>query len=115
MLSTLFILCLVQRPCLYKGRPWVWNCLLAVQVLYLDADTLWLDDPLGWWSHFEQMNVQGALFGMAEEDRYRGFYKDKEAETGDIAQSRFLPPRHMDTNNSHILERCIWRKTKSSC
>ena len=37
------------------------------RVLFLDIDTLWLDDPRGWWSLFGNMRVKGALFGLAEE------------------------------------------------
>ena len=37
------------------------------RVLFLDIDTLWLDDPRGWWSLFEDVRAREALFGLAEE------------------------------------------------
>ena len=46
------------------------------RVLYLDIDTLWLDDPRGWWSLIEDMRAQGALFGLAEEGG--GWYAGRE-------------------------------------
>ena len=51
-------------------------------VLFLDIDTLWLDDPRGWWSLFEDMRGQGALFGMAAEGG--GWYPGREQ----------VPPQH---------------------
>ena len=47
---------------------------ITLQILYVDADTLWLDDPRGWWDHFKAMDAQGALFGMSEESRSGGWY-----------------------------------------
>ena len=37
------------------------------QVLYLDEDSLWLDDPLELRWHFEKMQQRGAVWGLAEE------------------------------------------------
>ena len=39
----------------------------SLQILYVDIDTLFLDDPRGWWEEFEDMNARGALFGAAAE------------------------------------------------
>jgi len=38
-----------------------------LQVIYLDTDTLWVDDPIWWWTHFAHMSTLNAAFGMAEE------------------------------------------------
>ena len=44
------------------------------QVIYLDLDTLWLDDPRELWSHFDALNAKGAFFGAVEEAREGGWY-----------------------------------------
>ena len=40
---------------------------MDMQVLYLDEDSLWLDDPLELQWHFEEMHRRGAIWGLAEE------------------------------------------------
>ena len=40
---------------------------MNAQVLYLDEDSLWLDDPLELRWHFEEMQRRGAIWGLAEE------------------------------------------------
>ena len=40
---------------------------MDAQVLYLDEDSLWLDDPLELEWHFEEMQRRGAIWGLAEE------------------------------------------------
>ena len=40
---------------------------MHAQVLYLDGDTLWLDDPLELWRHLEDMHRSSAVWGLAEE------------------------------------------------
>ena len=40
---------------------------MGLQVLYLDEDSLWLDDPLELQWHFEEMQRRGAVWGLAEE------------------------------------------------
>lgn len=37
------------------------------QLIYVDTDTLWLDDPIWWWTHFAHMNTLNAMYGLAEE------------------------------------------------
>jgi UDP-xylose:glucoside alpha-1,3-xylosyltransferase len=37
-----------------------------MQVIYVDTDTLWLDDPQWWSTHFSHMNTLNAAFGLAE-------------------------------------------------
>ena len=44
------------------------------QVIYLDLDTVWLDDPRELWSHFHAMNAKRAFFGAVEEAREGGWY-----------------------------------------
>ncbi|CAL8471656.1 g11198 [Coccomyxa elongata] len=36
------------------------------QIFYVDTDTLWLDDPVWWWTHFAHMRTQHAIFGLAQ-------------------------------------------------
>ena len=36
-------------------------------MLYLDGDSLWLDDPLELWKHFEAMQRSDAVWGLVEE------------------------------------------------
>ena len=40
---------------------------MSVQALYLDGDSLWLDDPRELWRHFEDMHQSSAVWGLAEE------------------------------------------------
>lgn len=39
----------------------------CVQVLYLDGDSLWLDDPRELWKHFDDMHGGSAVWGLVEE------------------------------------------------
>lgn len=41
-------------------------CCVLVQIIYVDTDTLWLDDPVWWWTHFAHIRTQHALFGLAQ-------------------------------------------------
>jgi len=50
----------------------------------VDLDTIWLDNPHGWWSQFEKVDAQGALLGMAQENKgAAGWYKLYEDCPGD--------------------------------
>ena len=40
---------------------------VCAQVLYLDGDSMWLDDPLELWGHFEDMQRSNAVWGLVEE------------------------------------------------
>lgn len=46
--------------------------LATLQVIYLDTDTLWLDDAVWWWTHFAHMRTLRAAFGMTEETNSGG-------------------------------------------
>lgn len=45
---------------------------LLAQVIYVDTDTLWLDDATWWWMHFVHLRGQQAMFGLAEETNSGG-------------------------------------------
>ncbi|MCJ1360808.1 MAG: Glucoside xylosyltransferase 2 [Icmadophila ericetorum] len=55
-----------------QARPGVPHC--GIYIIYLDLDTLWLDDPRELWSHFDAMNVKRAYFGAVEEAHEGGWY-----------------------------------------
>ncbi len=40
--------------------------LIVLQVIYVDTDTLWLDDAVFWWTHFKHVGTMRAAFGLAE-------------------------------------------------
>ncbi|CAL8471657.1 g11199 [Coccomyxa elongata] len=66
--TTLFKQCSTERIYLHQHADFQG----LDQVVYVDTDTLWLDDATWWWTHFAHLRGQQAAFGLAEETNSGG-------------------------------------------
>ncbi|EIE21821.1 hypothetical protein COCSUDRAFT_56271 [Coccomyxa subellipsoidea C-169] len=60
--TTLFKLCSTERMYLHQHADFK----DLDKVIYVDTDTLWLDDAVFWWTHFKHVGTMRAAFGLAE-------------------------------------------------